>query len=291
MTAIKGKKAKKTVKTNDEDVLAMYLRELNRIPLLSRTEEDEAARAAAQGNRAAWDKLVKSNLRFVINVAKQYQGKGLPLPDLISEGNIGLMQAVDRFDADRGYHFISYAVWWIRQTIIKAINDKARMIRLPQNRANELFQIEKTRQIIQDQENIIDEIKEIARFLNMDAELVQDLLNISREMVSLESPVQANRDNTVLGDLIEDERSPAPYQNVLQGIIAEEIESILVTLDDREAEIIRSRYGLGRRPVMTLKEIGERYNLTKERIRQIENKALHRLQHPARMKRLHSYVA
>ena len=292
MTAMKERKTKKTVEINsDENVLSMYLHEISRVPLLSREEEDEAARAAARGDRVARNKLVNGNLRFVINVAKKYQGKGLPLADLIGEGNIGLMMAVDHYDVEKGYHFISYAVWWIRQNILKALNEKARMIRLPQNRANELLQIEKARRLVQEQQSTRSEIQEIASLLEMDAELVEDLLNISRDMVSLELPVFTDRDSSVLGDFIEDEHYASPDQSVMQSVLEDDIEDVLNTLDKKEADIIRLRYGLGSRPALSLKEIGDRYNLTKERIRQIEKKAMLRLQHPTRTGRLEAYVA
>jgi RNA polymerase primary sigma factor len=292
MAATKERKAKKTVKTSsDDNVLAMYLREISRIPLLSREEEDETARAAANGDKAARDKLVNSNLRFVVNVAKKYQRKGISLSDLISEGNIGLLMALDHFDGNRGYRFISYAVWWIKQSIFKAVSEKARMIRLPQNRANELFQIEKARQLVQERQTDKNEIQEIASFLEMDEELVGDLLNVSRDMVSLEVPLFMDRESSVLGDFIEDRLHSTPDQNALQSVMKDDIENILNTLDKKEANVLRYRYGLGNRPAMSLKEIGDHFNLTKERIRQIEKKALLRLQNPSRTQKLAAYVA
>ncbi|MDR1575996.1 MAG: RNA polymerase sigma factor RpoD/SigA [Treponema sp.] len=292
MSATKERRAKKTVKTSsDDNILAMYLREISRIPLLSKEEEDEIVLAAATGNKTAREKLVNSNLRFVVNVAKKYQNRGLSLMDLIGEGNIGLMTALNHFDGSRGYRFISYAVWWIRQTILKALNEKARMIRLPQNRANELLQIERAREVVREQPGEKSEIQEIAEFLDMDEGLVGELLNISREMVSLEVPVYVDRDSSVLGDFIEDKLYITPDQNAVRGVMRDDIESILDTLDKKEADIIRFRYGLGSRPAMSLREIGDRFNLTKERIRQIEKKALLRLQHPSRVNRLAAYVA
>ena len=292
MYATKERKAKKTVKnSSDDNILAMYLREISRIPLLSKEEEDLIVLAAAKGNKAARERLVNSNLRFVVNVAKKYQNRGFPLMDLIGEGNIGLIQALDHFDGSRGYRFISYAVWWIRQSILKAINEKARMIRLPQNRANELFQIEKARQVVREQPSERSEIQEIAEFLEMDEGLVGELLNISKEMVSLEIPVYVDKDSSILGDFVEDKLHATPDQNVLQGVMRDDIESVLGTLNKKEADVIRFRYGLGSRPAMSLKELGDRFNLTKERIRQIEKKALLRLQHPSRVHRLASYVA
>ena len=291
MTAIKEKKVKKSVKSNsDENVLSMYLREISRIPLLSREEEDAAAIAAAQGNQAARNRLVNSNLRFVVNIAKKYQGQGLPLDDLISEGNIGLINAVDRFDVKKGCHFISYAVWWIRQSILKAICEKSRMIRLPMNRANELVRIEQARKYIGEQ-NSEGEIQEIADILNMERDLVVELLNISRDMVSLENPVHSETDTSILVDFIEDERTKSPVQNVVQSTLRKDIENLLNTLDKKEAEVIRCRFGLGNHTPMSLKEIGEQFNLTKERIRQIEKKAVNHLKHPNRSDKLRVYVA
>jgi RNA polymerase primary sigma factor len=276
---------------SDENILSMYLKEINRIPLLTREEEDIAAREAAQGNRAAQHKLVNANLRFVVNVAKKYQGQGLPLSDLISEGNIGLMNAIERYDVDKGYHFISYAVWWIRQAILKAICEKSRMIRLPLNRANELVQIEKAKKCVQDSGSGEAEINEIARLLAMEPEHVVDIINISRDLVSLENPVYDEKDSVTLGDFIEDENYASPEKYATDVALHDDIEMVLDTLNPKEADIIRYRFGLGEKAPMSLKEIGDHFNLTKERIRQIEKKALRRLQHPSRMRVLESYVA
>jgi RNA polymerase primary sigma factor len=276
---------------SDENTLSLYLREINRIPLLTREEEDAAARAAVKGDTAAKNKLITGNLRFVVNMAKKYQGQGLPLQDLISEGNIGLMNAVKKYDVDKGYHFISYAVWWIRQAILKAICEKSRMIRLPLNRANEIVQIEKTRKLVHGFKTADGETREIARLLNMDSSHVAELVNISRDLVSLENPVYSNKDNSVLEDFIEDEHYQAPDEQAVDSALREDIENVLSTLDKKEADIIRFRYGLGNTAPMSLKEIGERFNLTKERIRQIEKKAIKRLQHPMRQRVLEAYVA
>jgi RNA polymerase primary sigma factor len=294
MTAIKAQRAKKNVtrSCSDENVLSMYLSEINRIPLLTRGEEDTVARLAAGGDKKARNTLVNANLRFVVNVAKKYQGQGLPLADLISEGNVGLLNAVERYDVDKGYHFISYAVWWIRQAILKAVCEKSRMIRLPLNRANELVQIEKARKLVLESHSDEGEIREIARLCRMDAGHVEDLINISRDLISLDNPVYtADRDSSILGDFIEDEHYRSPDQDTVEGALQDDIETVLDTLNDKEADIIRCRYGLGNRVPMSLKEIGDRFNLTKERIRQIEKKALKRLQHPSRQRILESYVA
>ncbi len=276
---------------SDENILSMYLREINRIPLLTREEEDRAAVEAANGNKTARDTIVNANLRFVVNVAKKYQGQGLPLLDLISEGNVGLLNAIERFDVKKGYHFISYAVWWIRQAILKAICEKSRAIRLPLNRANELVQIEKVRKIVQNGQSGEDEIAEIADMLGMDKAHVEDIINISRDMVSMDSPVSSEKDASVLGDFIEDRHYQSPDQYLTGNALKEDIENVLGTLTRKEADIIRLRFGLGNRRPMSLKEVGDKFNLTKERIRQIEKKAIKRLQHPSRQKLLESYVA
>ena len=275
----------------DENVLAIYLNEISRIPLLTREEENEAARAAAKGNLAARNKLINGNLRFVVNVAKKYQGQGIPLADLISEGNIGLIQAVERYDAERGYHFISYAVWWIRQSILKALSEKSRLIRLPVNRAADLVRIEKTKKVLPDGQNSDNEIKEIAHMLNMDEGHVEDMIAISREIVSLEKQVNTGKWATPLGYFVEDIRYETPDQEMIRKALEADIDDLLNTLDSREAEIIRCRYGLGLQHPLSLKEIGDRFDLTKERIRQIEEKALVRLQHPSRKEKLEAYVA
>ena len=280
-----------TMTRDDENVLSMYLKEINRIPLLTREEENHYARLAAKGDKHAKDKLVQANLRFVVNVAKKYQNQGLPLSDLISEGNIGLMNAIERFDVEKGYHFISYAVWWIRQAILKAICEKSRMIRLPLNRANELVQIEKVRKEIQGQQGEDAEMKRIAKTLNMDEDHVADLINISRDLISLETPVYAEKDSSLLGDFVEDEGYRPPEDVFIEQSLKDDINEVLHTLTDKEAEIIQYRFGLNGRSPLSLKEIGDKYNLTKERIRQIEKKALKRLQHPKRSQLLESYIA
>jgi RNA polymerase primary sigma factor len=293
MAVLKNKKMTSKPRSNssDENILSLYLKEINRIPLLSREEEETVAREAVKGNRVAQHKLVNANLRFVVNVAKKYQGQGLPLSDLISEGNIGLLNAIERYDVDKGYHFISYAVWWIRQAILKAICEKSRMIRLPLNRANELVQIEKAKKLIQDGESTDAEINEIARLLAMEPSHVSDLINISRDLVSLENPVYAEKDSSVLSDFIEDETYKSPDRSATDAALQDDIEAVLKTLNPKEADIIRYRFGLGNITPMSLKEIGDHFNLTKERIRQIEKKALRRLQHPSRTCVLESYVA
>ena len=284
MNATKRKKQE----NSEKNTLAMYLEEINRIPLLTREEEQEYARKAANGSTAARNRLVNANLCFVVNVAKKYQGQGLPLEDLISEGNIGLINAIEHYDVDKGYHFISYAVWWIRQAIIKAICEKSRMIRLPINRVNELVQIEKARNYIQGGES---DIKEVARFLDMNPSYVEDLLAVSREMVSLENPLYEEKSSSTLGEFIEAPMYRSPDDLAMDAALKDAIDSLLKKMDKKEAAVLRFRFGLGDKTPLSLQEIGEKFNLTKERIRQIEKNAIKRLQQPSLRILLENYVA
>ena len=276
----------------DDTILSMYLREINKIPLLSREEENELALKAKNGDVAAKNKIVNANLRFVITVAKKYQNHGLDLTDLISEGNLGLLTAIEKFDTTKGYHFISYAVWWIRQSILKAICEKSRMIRLPLNRANELVQIEKAKKTISSNMSEEEEIREIASMLNMSETHVRDMINIAKDMVSLDSAVRPNdSESSSVGEFIEDTMYARPEDSAIYQSMKEDIAKILETLTEKEAEVLKYRFGLGGYKSMSLKEVGDVFNLTKERIRQIEKKAIKRLQHPTRAKRLASYIA
>ncbi len=275
-----------------DSTISMYLKEINKIPLLSYEEETELAKKAAAGDKVAKNKIVNANLRFVVNVAKKYQKKGLELEDLISEGNIGLLTAIDKFDVTKGYHFISYAVWWIRQSILKAICEKSRAIRLPQNRANELVQIEHAKKTIKDNLSEEQEFAEIAAMLNMDVTHVRELVEISREMASLDAEISGKDNSTItLGSMIEDTTNGQPEDMVINKEMQKDIDKVLSTLKPAEAEVLRMRYGIGVERPMSLKEIGDKFNLTKERIRQIEKHALVRMQHPTRTRRLECYVA
>jgi len=274
----------------DENILSIYLKEINRIPLLTREEEDTLARQAADGSELARNRLIESNLRFVVNVAKKYQNQGLPLTDLINEGNIGLMNALEKYDVDRGYHFISYAVWWIRQGILKAISEKSRTVRLPLNRANELLQIQNVQRKAVSSTGEEPTFEEIGDALNLDPQLVSDLLSISKEMVSLDAPIYGDPANSTVGDFVEDNYRSAE-DILMEKSLKEEINKALKTLSQKEQEIIEMRFGLNGAIPMSLKEIGELYNLTKERIRQIEKKAIERMKQPLHLQSLESYTA
>lgn len=276
---------------DDANILTIYLKEINRIPLLTKEEEFSLAKRVVDGDEFARKRMIESNLRFVVNVAKKYQNQGLPLMDLINEGNIGLMTALEKFDPDKGYHFISYAVWWIRQSIMKAINEKSRAVRLPLNRTNELLQIQKAqRSLMSDFSTEDPSAEEIGKLTGFDPEHVNHLLGISRDLVSLDAPVFNDTGSSSVGDFIED-GSLSPEDSLLDVSLKEDINLVLSTLTDKEREIIELRFGLDGKIPMSLKEIGEIYNLTKERIRQIEKKALERLKTPQKSKILESYIA
>jgi len=267
------KNSKKTDKVKQlgssaENSFLLYLRDINRIPLLTKEEEQQTAKLAADGNKAAGEKLVTSNLRFVVMIAKKYQGKGLPIQDLISEGNMGLLSAAKHFDADKGYRFITYAVWWIRQSIIKAIHEKGRMIRLPGNKSRELVRAEKNPLLKQKNAQII-----------------------KRDVLSLDSPISRRDQSLTLKDFVPDECEHSPEDFAANSILEDEVEKILHCLDKRSADVIRCRFGLGDKSPMTLKEVGDRYQLSRERVRQIENRAIALLKSTSSEHRLDSYIA
>ena len=263
---------------NDNEILSVYLREINRIPLLSYDEEYELALKAKAGDKAARDRIINANLRFVVSVAKKFRGNGLPLSDLIDEGNIGLITALDKFEPEKGYHFISYAVWWIRQSIMKAISEKSRAVRLPLNRSNELIQIQKAQKsLMHEMEKTAPTAEEIADLTGLDRKLVDDLLSISQDIVSFDSPVRKDDESdSTFGDFIEDE-ADGPETQVIDSSLKDEVQGILSVLTDKERAIIIKRFGLDGSEPKSLKEIGEGYGLTKERIRQIEKRALEKL--------------
>lgn len=274
----------------DASVLSFYMKELNKIPLLTREEEIDLAIKAKNGNQRAHDKMIESNLRFVVKIAKNYQNQGLPLSDIINEGNIGLMIALDKFDVDKGYHFISYAVWWIRQSIVKAINEKSRAVRLPLNRTNELLQIQKAQKTLTHINGVEPSVEEIAKETNLDVENVEILMSISRDLVSLDAPVFSDNQTSSIGDYIESPNATTDEQ-VMNTLLIEDINEALDMLSDKEKNILEHRFGLNGKAQMSLKEIGELYNLTKERIRQIEKKTIIKLKDIETYKSLESYSA
>lgn len=276
----------------DDSVLSLYMKDINNIPLLSREEETELAKKAQSGNKAARDKILNANLRFVIKVAKKYQNHGLELEDLISEGNIGLITAIDKFDPEKGFHFISYAVWWINQSILKAVSEKSRSIRLPLNRANELVRIEHARKIVSGNKSEQQEYEEIGRMLNMEPAHVREMIAISRDMVSLDAEINnSENDHTVVADFQEDDLYSRPEEKAIEKAMCEDIDEVLSSLRPSEAKVIKMRYGLNGAKPMSLKEVGDICNLTKERIRQIEKHAIIRMQHPTRARKLQAYIA
>ena len=276
----------------NDDILSTYLKEISKIPLLTREEENELAPKAKNGDKAAREKIASANLRFVVNIAKEYRHSGMDMTDLISEGNVGLMTAIDKFDAQKGCHFISYAVWWIRQSILKAIYEKKDAIRLPLNRVNELVKIKKAKKAISSRKTEEEEIREIAASLNMESETVRDLLNISREMISLDATVQGgSNEESAFGDFIEETRYESPEERSLKKAMKREVAGVLDTLNEKEANVLRMRYGLNGAKPMSLKEVGDACSLTKERIRQIEKNAIERVRVPASMRSLQAYVA
>ncbi len=276
---------------DDKDVLSIYLKEINRIPMISHEEENELALKAKAGDKRAREKLINSNLRFVVTVAKKYQGQGLPLEDLINEGNLGLLTALEKFEPEKGYHFISYAVWWIRQSILKAVCEKSRAVRLPLNRANELFQIQKIQKTLIHESGSSDvSVDDIAAESGLEPDLIRDLLAVSREMVSFDAPVASKGEisDSKVGDFIEDDKM-GPEEEVMQASLKEDVETLLSTLTEKERDIIILRFGLHDTKPMSLKEIGDLYGLTKERIRQIEKRAIEKMKMPARYRLIESY--
>jgi RNA polymerase primary sigma factor len=278
------------LRRGDDENLATYLAEISRIPLLPREEEERCAREAAAGSEDARRKLVQANLRFVVTVARQYRGSGLPLADLIGEGNIGLIAAAERYDVSRGTHFISYAAWWIRQAIRRAIAEKGRMIRLPSARSAQLRRIERACDEMGASSLPEGALSRVADELRLSPSRAKDLLVLRGEPVSLDAPAGGEPDGPALGETLADTARPLPEETLLLEALKGDIEAMLAGLTEREAEILRCRCGLGGRAPMSLQEVGEAFGLTKERIRQIEKRALRKLRHRHEAARLGAFA-
>jgi len=270
--------------------LDLYLHEINRTPLLTREEERDLARRIRAGEKAALDRLVQANLRFVVSIAKQYANQGLSLEDLINEGNLGLIKAAHRFDEERGFKFISYAVWWIRQAMLQSLAEHSRIVRLPLNRAGTLYRIGKVSRQLDQELGRAPSPDEIAARLNISPEEVQDTMVIANTHVSLDDPYSADKDDTALVDYLTDETQAAPDEETYASALSDDLERALGTLSERERRILTLYFGLGGDEPMTLEDIGKKLNLTRERIRQIKEKAIQRLRHSTRAKYLQGYI-
>ena len=274
---------------NINDPVRMYLKEIGRISLLSTEEEMDLSIRVANGDEAAAAKLAESNLRLVVSIAKRYVGRGLLFLDLIQEGNIGLMKAVEKFDHDKGYKFSTYATWWIRQAITRALADQARTIRVPVHMVETINKMSRIQRQMTLELNREPSEEEIAERMDIPVEKVREVIKISQDPVSLETPI-GEEDDSHLGDFIKDERSLSPEEYATNEILKEEISSVLDTLQVREKQVLELRFGLIDGTCYTLEEVGKRFNVTRERIRQIEAKALRKLRHPSRAKKLKDFM-
>lgn len=282
-------KISKQYTNRESQSLDKYLQEIGKVDLLAPEEEIDLARRIKKGDQKSLEKLTKANLRFVVSVAKQYQNQGLSLGDLINEGNLGLIKAAKRFDETRGFKFISYAVWWIRQSILQALAEQSRIVRLPLNRVGALNKIGKAFSTLEQEFEREPSASELAEELDMTLYEVADTLKISGRHLSMDAPFQQGEDNRLL-DVIQDERTPMPDSDLMKESLSKEVERALGTLTEREAEVIRLYFGLGREHSLTLEEIGEKFQLTRERVRQIKEKAIRRLRHASRSKALRAYL-
>ena len=275
---------------NEEGSLDQYLREISKYPLLKREDEVELAVEIHKSDPEALDKLVRSNLRFVVSVAKKYQNQGVSLSDLINEGNLGLIRAAHKFDETKGIKFISYAVWWIRQAILQALAEQSRIVRVPLNRAGTLHRIGKRSSALQQELGREPTIEEIADGMDIPRDEVAKTLAISRSHLSLDAPLTPGEDNKLL-DYLPDEQSPGPDDQTFERALSNSIEEVLRTLKEREAKILRLYFGLDSQEAMTLEEIGGLLGITRERVRQIKEKALARLRHVSRARSLESFLS
>jgi len=271
------------------DPVRMYLKEIGKIPLLSGEEELKLSMAVAEGDNLAKNRLAESNLRLVVSIAKRYVGRGLLFLDLIQEGNIGLMKAVDKFDYDKGYKFSTYATWWIRQAITRALADQARTIRVPVHMVETINKMARIQRQLTLELNREPSEEEIAMKMGITPEKVREVIKISQDPVSLETPI-GEEDDSHLGDFVRDVNTMTPEEYATNEILKEEIKSVLETLQEREQEVLELRFGLIDGTSHTLEEVGKRFNVTRERIRQIEAKALRKLRHPSRAKKLKDFM-
>ena len=272
-----------------EDPVRMYLKEIGKVPLLSAEEEIELAKRMENGDEAAKKRLAEANLRLVVSIAKRYVGRGMQFLDLIQEGNLGLIKAVEKFDYTKGFKFSTYATWWIRQAITRAIADQARTIRIPVHMVETINKVKKTNSQLLHQNGRDPSAEEIADVLNMPVEKVREILRVAQEPVSLETPIGEEEDSH-LGDFIPDDDALAPADAASMLLLKEQLEEVLNTLTDREAMVLRLRFGLEDGHPRTLEEVGSTFGVTRERIRQIEAKALRKLRHPSRSKKLKDFL-
>lgn len=279
----------KKIRGDSNRSLSKYLEEISKFQPLSPEREIELSQRVRKGDCHALKEMTECNLRFVVSVAKDYQGQGLPLTDLINEGNLGLIKAAERFDETRGFKFISYAVWWIRQSILQALAEHSRIIRLPLNRVGTISKITKEAEILEQQYERAPLQDEIAGGLEMASEEVSDAIRISRKHQSLDDPFRDGESN-VLIDIIEDDVQTPPYHALMNESLKQEVRSALNTLKKRERDVIKMYFGIGREYPLTLNEIGEKFNLTRERVRQIKENAIRRLSHKSRSNNLKSYL-
>ncbi|MFP2997367.1 sigma-70 family RNA polymerase sigma factor [Spongiivirga sp. MCCC 1A20706] len=282
-------KITKQVTNRETASLDKYLQEIGKVDLITADEEVELAQRIKAGDQIALEKLTKANLRFVVSVAKQYQNQGLTLPDLINEGNLGLIKAAQRFDETRGFKFISYAVWWIRQSILQALAEQSRIVRLPLNKIGSINKINKTFAFLEQSHERAPSAEEIAKELDMTVNDVKESMKNSGRHVSMDAPLVEGEDSN-LYDVLRSGESPNPDKDLLHESLRTEIERALETLTPREADVIRLYFGLGDQHPMTLEEIGETFDLTRERVRQIKEKAIRRLKHTSRSKILKTYL-
>lgn len=272
-----------------DDPVKVYLKEIGRVPLLSSDEETELAKRMAEGDTKAKNRLSEANLRLVVSIAKKYVGRGMQFLDLIQEGNLGLLKAVEKFDYAKGFKFSTYATWWIRQAITRAIADQARTIRIPVHMVETISKVKKVSSQLLHETGHDPSAEEIAEKLNMPAERVREIMRIAQDPVSLETPIGEEEDSH-LGDFIPDDDAPAPADAASLMLLKEQLNDVLSTLTDREAKVLKLRFGLEDGRSRTLEEVGKEFDVTRERIRQIEAKALRKLRHPSRSKKVKDFL-